>query len=94
MQLRELKLNFNTSNVEDMEAMFCRCGIPTLNLSSFTADKLVYADYMFFSSTIQHLNLSNFNIDRVKKVEGMFEGCEIAKLTATSDRLKSLFDKK
>ena len=68
--------NFDTSQVADMNHMFCGLDKPTsLNLSNFNTSKVTDMSGMFFSmSNLTTLNLSNFNTSKVTDMSGMFSG--------------------
>ena len=67
----------NTSKVEDMSYMFCRCtSLTSLDLSSFDTKNVTMMYGMFFDCTsLASLDLSSFNTSKVTDMNGMFGGC-------------------
>ena len=66
--------NFDTSQVTNMEAMFCdTSSLTTLNISNFDTSKVTSMRHMFSGmSNITTLNLSSFNTSKVTDMGGMF----------------------
>ena len=68
----------NTSEVTNMEQMFCGCkALTSLDLSSFDTSNVTDMSYMFgVCKSLTTLDLSSFNTANVTKMEGMFYQCE------------------
>ena len=72
-------LNYlNTSEVTNMEFMFCNCSkLSTLDLSSFNTSKVTDMNRMFYGcSKLTNINLSSFNTSKVTSMGYMFYDCE------------------
>ena len=69
--------NFDTSNVTDMNGMFCNCSsLENLNISSFTTSNVTNMLNMFASCNwLTTLDLSNFDTSNVTNMAGMFSNC-------------------
>ena len=69
--------NFNTSNVTDMNGMFCWCSsLTSLDLSSFNTSNVTNINQMFSNcSFLTSLDLSGFNTSNVTGMGGMFYSC-------------------
>ena len=67
----------NTSEVENMQAMFMRCSsLTSLDLSSFNTDNVTNMTNMFSGcSALTSLDVSGFNTDNVTNMTNMFSGC-------------------
>ncbi len=68
---------FDTSNVQDMSAMFCGCSsLESLDLSTFDTSRVTDMSQMFmFCDSLASLNLSGFNTSKVTNMECMFVNC-------------------
>lgn len=64
--------NFNTKNVEDMNAMFNRCKVKALDLSSFNTENVTDMGHMFSSCVVEDITLYTFNTSKVKNMSNMF----------------------
>ncbi len=69
--------NFDTSNVNKMNAMFYECGnLSELLIGSFDTSNVTDMSWMFKGcSSIELLNLSHFNTEKVTTLAGLFSGC-------------------
>ena len=67
----------NTSNVTDMNSMFCGCiGLTSLDLSGWDTSKVTHMNSMFYGCTsLTSLDLRNFNTRKVTDMSSMFSGC-------------------
>ena len=77
----------NTSEVENMQAMFMRCSsLTSLDLSSFNTDNVTNMTNMFSGcSSLSSLDLSSFNTAKVTDMSYMFRGCESLKTIYCND---------
>lgn len=76
--LTSLDLNsFDTSNVIDMNHMFCHCeSLTQLDLSNFNTSKVINMNFMFSGcESLTQLDLSNFDTSKVTDMGGMFTYC-------------------
>ena len=75
--LTTVQLNFDTSNVTSMKAMFQGCsGFTSLDLSSFDTSKVTDLSSMFYGCTkLISLNISSFNTSNVTDMSAMFDNC-------------------
>lgn len=99
MELENLNLSsFNTSNVENMNAMFLQCiKLKTIDLSNFDTSKVKNMAMMFLTNTEgygwEKLDVSSFNTEKVEDMRGMFFGnLKLKELDLTSFRTNSLTD--
>lgn len=53
--------NFDTSNVDDMSAMFGNTGQLSLDLTIFKTPKVISMYRMFVNTSITYINLSSFD---------------------------------
>ena len=53
--------NFDTSNVDDMSAMFGNTGQLSLDLTMFKTPKVISMYRMFVNTSITYINLSSFD---------------------------------
>ena len=69
--------NLDTSNVQDMSAMFSGCsGLTSLDLSGFDTSKVTKFSNMFYRcSGLTNLDVSNFDTSMVDSMNLMFRGC-------------------
>lgn len=68
--------NLNTSEVTNMQGMFCGLSNSTLDVSHFNTEKVTDMSYMFnICSNLTSLDISNFNTGNVTKVTRMFRDC-------------------
>lgn len=90
VNLNSLDLSsFDTSNVVDMQKMFCAesstMKLTSINLSNFKTNHVTNMKDMFMGCTnLLSLDLSNFNTSNITTMSGMFAGCmnlEILDLT-------------
>ena len=67
----------NTSNVKDMNGMFCYCsGLTSLDVSNFDTSNVTNMGDMFcLCSGLKSLVLRNFNTSNVTNMNGMFRYC-------------------
>lgn len=67
----------DTSNVKDMDHMFCFCrNLTKLNLSGFDTSNVTDMNLMFYSCRdLEELDLSGFNTSKVIDMHGMFQAC-------------------
>ncbi len=77
-----MKEYLNTSNVENMAAMFCYCSkLTSIDVSGFDTENVKSMNHMFADcSSITSLNVSNFNTGNVTDMGFMFFEC--TKLTS------------
>ena len=70
--------NFNTKNINEMEAMSCDCSsLIDINLSNFNTNKVTNMSHMFHRcKLLSKLNLSNFDTSNVTNMSCMFIECE------------------
>ena len=73
-----LRLNIDTSNVEDMSFMFGYCNsLTSLNLSNFDTSKVTDMNNMFsYCDSLTSLNLSNWDTSKVTNMRNIFSDCE------------------
>ena len=71
-------LNFDTSNVTNMNNMFSDCkSLENLNLSRFNTKNVVNMSGMFFNcEKLEYLDISSFNTNNVKTTNCMFMDCK------------------
>lgn len=68
--------NLNTSEVTNMQGMFCGLSNSTLDVSHFNTEKVTDMSYMFnLCSNLTSLDISNFNTGNVTKITRMFRDC-------------------
>lgn len=68
--------NLNTSEVTNMQGMFCGLSNSTLDVSHFNTEKVTDMSYMFnLCSNLTSLDISNFNTGNVTKIIRMFRDC-------------------
>lgn len=72
---------WDTSNVEDMLRMFCRCyNLKKLNIQNFNTSKVKSMVCMFcYCQSLEKLDLSNFDTSNVTDMEDMFWDCRTLK---------------
>ena len=70
--------HLNSSQVTDMNRMFCGCSsLTALDLSSFDTSQVTSMKGMFYRcSSLTELDLSNFDTSQVKDMGSMFEDCK------------------
>ena len=66
--------NIDTSLVENMDKMFCSCGVTEIDLSNFNTSNVTSMCGMFFASRFTNLDLSSFDTSSVTDMSEMF-GC-------------------
>jgi surface protein len=94
--LKNLNLrNFDTSNVTDMQSMFCECkSLTSLDLSSFHTGKVTLMSRMFYNCiNLETANLVSFNTSNVLYTHYMFYNCEKLKeinMSLYLDKCKSI----
>ncbi len=68
----------NTSEVKDMDHMFCECGsLTTLDLSHFCTENVTKMSSMFYScEKLTSLNVSSFKTRKVEDMNFMFSHCK------------------
>ena len=73
----EFGSSFNTSNVNNMAAMFKGCsGLTSLDVSSFNTSNVTDMHEMFRGcSKLTSLDVSSFNTSNVQRMDAMFYGC-------------------
>ncbi len=66
--------SFDTSNVNNMERLFCFCdNLIDLDISMFNTSNVVIMDFMFEEShKIKRLDLSNFDTRKLENADGIF----------------------
>jgi hypothetical protein len=69
--------NFETSNIINMEGMFCCCmRLKELNLSNFNTSKVTNMEAMFYAcANLKKLDISSFNMGNVIANGSMLAGC-------------------
>ena len=73
----EFGSSFNTSNVNNMAAMFKGCsGLTSLDVSSFNTSNVTDMHELFRGcNKLTSLNVSSFNTSNVQRMDAMFYGC-------------------
>ena len=69
--------DFNTSNVTNMNYMFCGCSsLTSIDLKNFNTSNVTNMNRMFYNcSSLTSIDLSSFNTSNVTSMSYMFEGC-------------------
>ena len=67
--------NFNTSNVENMYAMFSFIPLTEINISNFNTSKVKNIAYMFQNCTNLKTLTCNLDLTACEEVRGMFSSC-------------------
>ena len=70
--------SFDTSNVKDMQYMFCNAfkwKLSTFDFSILKTDKVENMEGMFCGCSVDEINLSSFNTKNVKNMKKMFYCC-------------------
>ena len=74
--LREVKQNFNTSNVINMSDMFGSTAIQKLDLSNFDTKKVESIGWMFYEcSALTYLDISGFDMSNILDADVFLGGC-------------------
>ena len=86
--LKSLNLsNFNTSNLNDMQAMFYDCkNLELIDISNFDTSNVKHMDGLFGScKSIKSINLSHFNTSSLISISEMFSNCKNLELIDISN---------
>ena len=71
--------NWNVSNVENMNNMFCGCEKFDCDLSGWDVSNVENMNNMFAECHNFDCDLSNWNVSKVNHMEDMFYGCKSLK---------------
>ena len=69
--------DFNTSNVTNMNYMFCGCSsLTSIDLKNFNTSNVTNMNRMFYNcSSLTSIDLSSFNTSNVTNMSNMFDNC-------------------
>ena len=76
--LKDIKLNIDTSNVNNMTRMFYNCyALTSLDLSNFDTSKVTSMEAMFNGcESLTSIDVSNFDTSKVTNMSSMFSYCK------------------